>query len=98
MATWSPKHRAEISPLGGPRALIGLSPAVASAKAGHWSDTNEERERERESLLFLGSWEAEGGLFLEAPQQGFGPNWKDTSVPSRDALLALKLAEWRLEC
>lgn len=46
----------KVSPLGGLRPLIGLSPATALTNTEHWSDTNGE---ERESLLFLETEENE---------------------------------------
>lgn len=58
-----PKTQSRNKPLGGPRPLIGLSPATASPNTERWSDTNGE---ERESLLFLaaeeaGKWNLSGG-------------------------------------
>lgn len=78
----------KISPRGGLRPLIGLSPVTALANSQHWSDTNGE---ERKSLLFLETEENERWPPFGGTSMGFVPNWRDTSVPSRDAWLTFKL-------
>lgn len=79
----------KISPWGGLRPLIGLSPVTALANSTYkWIDTNGE---ERKSLLFLETEENERWPLFGGTSMGFMPNWRDTSVPSRDAWLTFKL-------
>lgn len=53
----SPQNREQkISPQGGFRPVIGLSPVTALTNTEHWSDTNRE---EREGLLLLEAEENE---------------------------------------
>lgn len=78
----------KISPQGGLRPLIGLSPVTTLANTEHWSDTN---RKERECLLFLETEENERWPPFGSTSTGFMPNWKDPSVPSRDTWLTFKL-------
>lgn len=71
----------KISPRGGLRPLIGLSPVMALANTEHWSDTN--REGREYSLLFLESEENERWPPFGATSVGSVPNWNDIRSQQR---------------